>query len=135
MIRTLRRIFIHNLGLKLVALAISFGLWATYTAEPFAEVGYTVPIAYLNVPQDFSVGGNAPNTVRVMLRGRSGLLRRLNASDLALDIDLAKAPSDTDIHIVTSMVRIPYGTEVVRVTPAEFHVALVHTSEPSSSPE
>ena len=48
--RFLRQVVLHNWGLKLLALAISFSLWAAYTAEPFAEVAYNVPIAFVNVP-------------------------------------------------------------------------------------
>ena len=61
MMRLLRRVFLHNWGLKLIALGISFFLWATYTAEPFAQVAYNVPVAYVNVPDGLAVGGAPPN--------------------------------------------------------------------------
>jgi hypothetical protein len=134
--RFLARIFVHNAGLKLIALAISFFLWASYTAEPFAQVAYTVPIAFVNVPEGFAVAGDAPNAVRVVLRGRSGLLRRLTPTDLVLDVDLGSAPSDdTAVHISDRMVRVPYGTDVVRITPSQFRISLVRTATPPSPPE
>jgi len=136
MMRVLRRVFLHNWGLKLIALGISFFLWATYTAEPFAQVGYNVPVAYVNVPDGLAVGGAPPSLVRVVLRGRSGLLRRLTPADLTLDIDLATAPSgDVPIHLAPGMVGVPYGTEVVRLAPADFHIALVPTSTPPEASE
>ena len=136
MMRLVRRVFLHNWGLKLIALGISFFLWATYTAEPFAQVGYNVPVAFVNVPDGLAVGGAPPNLVRVVLRGRSGLLRRLTPADLTLDIDLATAASgDVPIHISSRMVGVPYGTEVVRLAPAEFHIALVPTSTPPEASE
>lgn len=134
--RLLRRVFLHNVRLKLIALGISFFLWATYTAEPFAQVGYNVPIAYVNVPDGLAVGGAPPNVVRVVLRGRSGLLRRLTASDLTLNVDLAAAPSgDVPIRLAPGMVGVPYGTEVVRMAPAEFHISLVATKIPPEASE
>jgi hypothetical protein len=134
--RLIRRIFVHNLQLKLIALGISFFLWATYTAEPFAQVGYNVPIAYVNVPDGLSVAGTPPNVIRVVLRGRSGLLRRLTPADLTLDVDLTTAPSgDVPIRLAPSMVGVPYGTEVIRLAPAEFHVSLVLTSMPPAASE
>ncbi len=134
--RLLRRIFLHNLRLKLIALGISFFLWATYTAEPFAQVGYNVPVAYVNVPDGLAVGGGPPNVVRVVLRGRSGLLRRLTPNDLTLDVDLATAPSgDVPIRLAPNMVGVPYGTEVVRLAPGEFHVSLVPTKIPPGPSE
>ena len=134
--RLLRRLLLHNLGLKVIALAISFFLWATYTGEPFEQIGYNVPVAYLNVPEGLAVGGAPPNAVRVVLRGRSGLLRRLTAADLTLDVDLATAPSgDVPIRLSPSMVTVPYGTDVLRIAPAEFHVSLVPTKIPPEASE
>jgi YbbR-like protein len=134
--RLLRRLALHNLGLKLIALAISFFLWATYTAEPFEQIGYNVPVAYLNVPEGLAVGGSPPNTVRIVLRGRSGLLRRLTPADLILDVNLATAPSgDIPIRLSPGMVSVPYGTEVVRLAPADFHLSLVATKIPPEASE
>ena len=134
--RWLRRLFLHNLRLKLIALGISFFLWATYTAEPFAQVGYNVPVAYVNVPDGLAVAGAPPNAVRVVLRGRTGLLRRLGPGDLTLDVDLAAAPSgDVPVRLTASMVGVPYGTEVVRLAPAEFYVSLVPTKIPPEASE
>lgn len=134
--RLLRRVFVHNLSLKLIALGISFFLWATYTAEPFEQIGYNVPVAYINVPEGLAVGGTPPNTVRVVIRGRSGLLRRLTPADLALNVDLATVPSgDVPIRLSPNMVDVPYGTEVVRIAPAQFHVSLVATKIPPEASE
>jgi hypothetical protein len=134
--RMIRRIFLHNLRLKLIAVGISFFLWATYTAEPFAEVFYNVPIAYVNVPDGLSVAGAPPIAIRVGLRGRSGLLRRLTPADLTLDVDLATAPSgDVPIRLAPSMVGVPYGTEVIRLAPSEFHLSLAPTTLPPAASE
>ena len=134
--RLLRRFLLRNWRLKLIALAISFFLWASYTAEPFAQVGYNVPVAYVNVPDGLAVGGAPANVVRVVLRGRSGLLRRLTPADLTLDVDLAAAPSgDHPIQLSPRMVGVPYGTEVVRLAPSELHISLVPTKIPPGASE
>jgi hypothetical protein len=134
--RFVRSLFLHNLRLKFIALGISFFLWATYTAEPFAQVGYNVSVAYVNVPDGLTLGGAPPNAVRVVLRGRTGLLRRLGANDLTLDVDLAAAPSgDVPVRLTPSMVGVPYGTEVLRLAPSEFHVSLVPTKIPPGASE
>ncbi len=134
--RLLRGVFLHNLRLKVIALGISFFLWATYTAEPFAQVGYNVPVFYVNVPEGLAVTGAPPNVVRVVLRGRSGLLRRLTPADLTLNVDLATAPSgEVPVKLLPAMVDIPYGTEVVRLAPAEFQVSLVPSKLPPEASE
>jgi YbbR-like protein len=130
--RLLRQLVFKNIGLKLLALGISFFLWATYTAEPFAEVGYNVPIAFANVPRTLAVAGDVPTNARVLVRGRAGLVRQLTASDLNVSVNLSNARlGETDIHLDAGNVGVPYGAEVVRVTPGDFHVTLV----PSTAPE
>src|SRR2546427_5806967 len=90
--RLLRRVFLQNLRLKLIALGISFFLWATYTAEPFAQVGYSVPVAFVNVPDGLAIGGAPPNTIPGGVPGRSGVLRRLTPHDPTPDGDLPTTP-------------------------------------------
>jgi hypothetical protein len=138
--RRLRHLIFHDVGLKLLALAISFSLWAIYTAEPFAQVGYNVPVAYLNVPQGLAVSGvnagTVPATVRVTLRGRSGLLRRLASADLDFSVDLAGAHAgEFHIRLNSDMVHVPYGTEVIRISPSEYSITLVPTTTQLPNPE
>ena len=136
----LRRIFVEDAGLKVLALAISFSLWAIYTSEPFAQVGYNVPIAFVNVPTGMVVSGvtagNVPATVRVTLQGRSGLLRRLVPEDLNLNVDLSGARTgEVPVRLQPYMVHTPYGTEVIRMMPAQFNVMLIPTSTQTATPE
>lgn len=134
--RLLRRVFVRNLGLKVLALTISFALWATYTAEPFADVGYNVALAFVNVPAGLALTEDAPNVVHVRLRGRTGLLRRLTSADLNFTVNLAGAHEGTmPVKLTTGMVNSPYGTEVVLITPAQFRVTLVTSATPLAEPE
>jgi hypothetical protein len=68
--RWLKKVLSNNFWLKVLALVLSLSLWALYTREPFAEVAYNVPIAYLNVPTGLVVSGDAPTSVHVVIRGR-----------------------------------------------------------------
>jgi hypothetical protein len=138
--RRLRHLLFQNASLKVLALLISFSLWAVYTAEPFAQVAYNVPLAFVNVPQGTVVSGvtagNVPATVRVTLRGRSGLLRRLVPADLNFSVDLAGTRvGQVPVRLTPDMVRVPYGTEVVRIAPSEFDLALVPTTTHLPGPE
>lgn len=134
-LRFLRHLVFHNWGLKLLALAISFALWAAYTAEPFAEITYVIPVAFVNVPSGLDVAG-VPAGVRVRIRGRAGLLSRLSASDVAVDADLSESqPGERVVPLNPEMVAVPYGVTVVRVNPPEFHVTLVPSSAPPAATE
>src|SRR5947209_3728896 len=133
--RLLRRFLLRDLGLKLLALAISFVLWASYTSEPIADTGYNVPVAFINVPAGFTVAGDAPTAVHVRLRGRPPLLRRLDARDLSVTVDMARATAgEVPVQLTPAMVEAPYGTQVVLMTPAQFRVTLVLSPTPAAGP-
>ena len=93
--RFLRKYIFANAGLKLLALAISFLLWATYTSEPFAEVGFQVPLEFTSMPPQLEISGDVPTSVHVRVRGRSAFLRRMVAADLNLRMDMKDSKEGT----------------------------------------
>ncbi len=122
----LREWVLHNWGLKLLALGISFLLWTTYTAEPVAEVGFQVPLEFRNIPKDLEISGDVPTQVRVRIRGRSALLRRLTPADLGISVDLAgEAAGEKLLQLTADLVDAPYGATVVRVAPSHLRLLLV----------
>ena len=124
--RFLREWLLHNWGLKLLALALSFVLWAAVSTEPPVEIGYTVPLEFRNLLEKFELGPDAPTQVRVRVRGRSTLLRRLTPADLAISVDMADAqPGEMLIRLSPSHVEIPYGAELVRIAPSELRLHVV----------
>lgn len=128
----LRKYILANAGLKLLALAISFLLWATYTAEPYAEVGFLVPLEFTTMPSQLEISGDVPNAVRIRVRGRSALLRRMIAADLNLRLDMKDSkPGSTVIDFTPEMVSAPFGATVVQVEPDEIHVTLVPRHTPA----
>ena len=124
--RFLRKYVFANAGLKLVALGISFLLWATYTSEPFAEVGYQVPLEFTSMPRHLEISGDLPTMAHVRVRGRSALLRRIVAADISIRVDMKDGTEGTSqIRITPDMVSAPYGAIVVQVSPSQFQVTLV----------
>ena len=128
----LRKYIFANAGLKLLALAISFLVWATYTSEPYAEVGFQVPLEFTTMPSQLEISGDVPTVVHIRVRGRSALLRRMIAADLNLRLDLKDGqPGTTTLQITPEMVGAPFGATVVQVAPSEIHVTLVPRHEPA----
>jgi YbbR domain-containing protein len=124
--RFLREWVLSNWGLKLLALAISFLLWTTYTSAPPAEMGYLVPLEFNNISRELEISGDVPTQVRVRLRGRSALLRRLTPADLGITVDLGGRPAgETLIQLTPEQMATPYGATVVRLTPSQVRVLLV----------
>ena len=128
----LRKYVFANAGLKLLALAISFLIWATYTAEPYAEVGFLVPLEFTTMPPQLEISGDIPTSVRIRVRGRSALLRRMIPADLNLRLDMKDGKQGTmALQMSPEMVGAPYGATVVQVEPSEIHVTLVPRHGPA----
>jgi YbbR domain-containing protein len=123
--RFLSKLVLHNAGLKLLSLATAFLLWASYTSEPQVEVGYDVPIEFVNVPQDLEIAADAPAEVHVRLRGRSMLLRRLAPTDIDVRVDLSgMSAGQMQYRPVASELGLPPGVDVVRIVPSELRIQL-----------
>jgi hypothetical protein len=128
----LRKYVLADAGLKLLALAISFLLWATYTAEPYAEVGFQVPLEFTTMPPQLEISGDIPTVAHIRVRGRSALLRRMIPADLNLRLDMKDGKQGTTIlNITPGMVGAPFGAAVVEVAPTEIHVTLVPRHGPA----
>jgi YbbR domain-containing protein len=130
--RFLRKYIFANATLKLLSLGVSFLLWTTYTSEPFAEVGFQVPLEFTSMPARLEISGDVPTAVHVRVRGRSALLRRVVAADLNLRVDLKNGKEGvSEIRITPDMVGAPYGATVVQVSPSAFQVTLVPRRAPA----
>jgi hypothetical protein len=128
----LRKYVLANAGLKLLAVAISFLIWATYTSEPYAEVGFQVPLEFTTMPPELEMSGDVPTSVHIRVRGRSALLRRMIPADLNLRLEMKDGKQGTmAIHFTPEMVGAPYGATVVQVEPTEIHVTLVPRHGPA----
>ncbi len=115
-----------NWPLKLLALVISFFMWATYTAEPLTEATFTAPVVFQRVPSGLDLSGEEITQVRVTLRGRTALLRRIQPSDLGLQMDLSgRGHGEFVFAFQPSHLALPLGVELVSVTPREVRVRLV----------
>ena len=115
----------RNLGLKLVALALSSVLWLTLAGEHVVERSLRVPLAFGNIPDALEIVGDAPDSVDVRLRGSSAVLSRVQPGEVVAVIDLATARAGSRLfHIRTDEVRAPYGVEVSQVSPATLALVL-----------
>jgi YbbR domain-containing protein len=124
--RLLRRLFLHNAGLKLLALLLAFLLWAAYTREPRVEVGFDVPVEFVQIAENAEVAPETPSRVHVRVRGRSLLLRRLGSSDISVRVDLAGMDAgELRYQPVANHLELPPGVELVSITPADLKIQLL----------
>lgn len=118
------RFFTHNIGLKLLSLAIAFVLWLLYSGSRELMTAISVPVQYRNIPTDLEIGPNLVEEVRLIVRGPSPLLSRLAASPVPVILDLShvRRPGLTTFSIHRSNVSLPTGVELERAIPSQIQI-------------
>jgi hypothetical protein len=123
----LRRNLVHNLPLKLLALASAILLWYSVAHEPTVEMVFNVPVEFHNMPENIAVSAETVPTAHVRLRGPDRLLRGLEAPDIHPVIDVAElrreVAGERIYQLGADRVRVPAGVDVVEVHPSFFRLA------------
>ena len=118
------RIFVHNLGLKLVSLLLAIGLWTVVARDPIAEVEMKVPIEFHNLPDNLEIDSASFTEAQIRVRGPERVIHRLQAADLHAEIDLASVrPGERTFDLTGRQVRVPQDLEVVQIIPGQFHLS------------
>jgi hypothetical protein len=115
--------FLRNFGLKFLSLCIAGLLWLIVAGDRVVERSVRVPIEYENLPAGLEIVNTPVDTAEVRLRGPSGALSELGPSDTAAVVDLRNArPGRRLYHLTPSTIKVPYGVEVVQVTPGTLSI-------------
>lgn len=119
-----RRVFVQNLGLKVVSLLLAIGLWFAVARSPVAEVEMKVPIEFHNLPENLEIDSASFTDAQIRIRGPQRLIHRLQAADVRADIDLADAqPGERTFDLAGRHVHVPQDLEVVQIIPGQFHLS------------
>ena len=120
--RWLRKIFIEDIGLKLLALAITLFIWIAVSSEnnPIT-MRAEVQLNFLK-PDNLEIGNDPPKVVQVLLTGRKSKLDNIKLPDLVATVDLREYRA---------------GERTVRLSPQRVGIALpegikVESYEPTS---
>jgi YbbR domain-containing protein len=115
---------VRNLGLKFLSICIAALLWLVVADARVVERVVRVPIEFQNLPQGLELVGDTPDLVEVRLRAASGALARMSPGDLSSVLDLRGARAGRRLfHLTPAQVNVPYGIEVVQVSPATLAIA------------
>lgn len=119
-----RRNVLHNLSLKLTSLLLAAGLWLAISSSPPSEVALSVPIIFRNMPADLEISSVNIPSAQIRVRGPEALVRRLQASDVSVEVDLTKHDVSPGEHMfdLSQDVHVPNRLTVSRVVPNEIHV-------------
>jgi hypothetical protein len=130
--RLLRRIFLQHTGLKISALIIATALWVAYNSGPIVETGYGAPLRLVNIPAGLQVAGEVPTAVLLRLRGRLARLRRVDPAELSVSADCSQARAGRQVvRLAPNLISVPYGADVVSITPPQIEISLVSASPPA----
>jgi diadenylate cyclase len=119
-----QRIFVHNIGLKLVSLLLAIGLWTVVARSPVAEIEIKVPIEFHNLPDNLEIDSASFTEAQIRIRGPERLIHQLQAADVHAEVDLASVQSgERTFDLTGRQVRVPQDLEVVQIIPAQFHLS------------
>ena len=101
----------HNLGLKVLALFFSIGLWIVVVNvdDPSQSKNFTVPVQVTNSEVLTSQGKyfniNGENTVSIRVTAKRSVLERLSSSDFVATADMNQLENDVQIPIEITATR------------------------------
>src|SRR5947208_14585130 len=120
----IRRYVVHNLGLKLISLALAVSLWLAVSRDPIAEVALEVRIEFHNIPQNLDISSENIPQAQIRMRGPQRMVRALKASDVYADIDLTNLrPGERTFDLTDSDNQFPSGLQVVQLITLLLHLS------------
>jgi len=118
-----RNYVVNDLGLKILALAISVGLWLVVGRDPTVESIVTAPIEFHHAPDKLLMSSDSPFEVSVMVNGPERTIRAMKPSDINAIIDLAGVkPGERTFDLLPKQIQVPRGVTVERVVPSQMHI-------------
>jgi len=120
------RALTHNLGWRLLSVLLALLLLVAVEGEPELVTVQAVPVFYRNVEPNLALVANAPNAIRLELRGASDVLSRENLANVAVLLDLSgqTQPGEKTFSISRPSVALPAGVSFVRSDPPEIKLHL-----------
>lgn len=120
----------RNLGLKMMAVVLATALWFIVAGEQNVERTLRVPVEFRNKAVNLEILGDPPSTVDIRVVGSSALLSRIDPGEVVAILDLEGArPGSRLIHVRTDEIRVPFGVNVLQVTPATISLELEHSAQ------
>jgi YbbR domain-containing protein len=125
--RVLRKIFVEDFGLKLLALAITLLVWMAVTGENQPITIHTAVQLNFVRPDNLAISNDPPRTVEVLLTGSRNRLNNLRLLDLVATVDLSDSkPGDRVIRLSPERVAIqlPSGVTISSFQPTTLPIRL-----------
>jgi YbbR domain-containing protein len=118
-----RRYVLNDLDLKILALAISVGLWWIVGRDPLVESVETAPIEFHHAPDKLVMTSDSTFDVRVTVKGPERVVRTLQPSDITAALDLAGVSAgERTFDLGPRQIHVPRGLTVEQVVPSQIRI-------------
>ncbi|MDH4271659.1 MAG: CdaR family protein [Candidatus Aminicenantes bacterium] len=134
MIKFIRNLFLRNWELKLLSLLIAFFVWLSLIPEEktFSEKTLTIPLETHNIPADVELVEKPDPTVDVTIRAPNRMINEISAANVFAKLNLSRASiMQQEYPLNETMISIPTGAEVVRISPTMVRLKLERTRDVS----
>ncbi len=130
----MKRLFLNNLGWKILSVAIAVALWFAMFGGPRYQTSVSAPVQFSHAPQDLEINADRPQVVTLEVRGPSRLLEWEDLSKIVVLLDLASVqkPGERVFSLTAGDVSLPAGVDFVRAVPSEIRLRF---DRPGSPPE
>src|SRR5207245_11709200 len=82
------RYVLHNIGLKLLSLALAVGLWLAVARDPLAEVAVEVPIEFHHFRENLEISAEDMPQAQIRVGGAERVVRKIRAWDIQAEMEL-----------------------------------------------
>ncbi len=132
MIRFLRNAFFRNWGLKIFSFLLAFVLWLTIIPQEkeYSEKTVAILLEISNVPRDLELVERPTTPIDVTVRAPLRLLSQISSSNVTAKLNLERGNTyQEEYPLNNSMVTVPPGAEVVRISPNKVTIKLERTKQ------
>ena len=122
---SLRKIFLENAAIKLIALLISVIVWFNAVTEDTYIITKEVPVEYINFNKDsLFLLVSPPPKVEIILRGKGKSLLKLNFKKIRIFKDLGslRVGIDTVYFRPEDIILSPEKVEIIAIRPSQYRV-------------
>jgi YbbR domain-containing protein len=113
-----------------VSLILALLLWIALNGEPKSEVSFRVPLEFRNSPKNVEVLGEPVNSVDVRVSASSSIVKRIDASDLTVSIDLSDWTfGERTYSLNEENLTVPFGVSVIKIAPSKVRLRFEPTEQ------
>ena len=115
------RLFTENVGWKLLALGLSFGLWVVLGHDEETAASVSAQVRYRDLADGLEISSGIPETVTLDMRGPSRRLQHDNLATVSVILDFShvQEPGERTFDITASNTNLPLGVTFSRAIPAQ----------------